>query len=163
MTDQERINTYNFKLGLGLVISDLFEDDDSNKSGLVLTPLEDREVVEYSGIVKELQIICKNEGLIFAVSKNFIPYDRTDDSYTTLDNYELILVKELDFLEEAPSQEESRKIGETFKRIQDYLKLEIKGIFFFFYFPENIIIDYDGEGYSRIISEFEIDERRKKI
>jgi len=158
MNDQERIASYDFKLGLGLVVSDLFENDDPDKSGILLSPLKEGEIANYDGIMKELQIICKNEGLILTVSKDFIPNDRKEDTYSSLDDYELVLVKELDFLEEGPDTEESLLMGEIFIKIQNYLKLTIKGIFFFFYFPENIIIDYDGEAYSKVIEKTENEE-----
>jgi len=156
MNDQERIAAYDFKLGLGLVISDLFNNPD--KSDIILSPLIEGEIANYDGIMKELQIICKNESLILTVSKNFIPHNRKEETYTSLDNYELVLVKELDFLGEDISAEESTQIKDTFIKIQNYLNLTIKGMFFFFYFPENIIIDYDGEAYSRVINKTELEE-----
>ncbi len=140
-----------FKLGIGLLVSDVLFNDLDSKHDIMLTPLKEREAVEYDHNMKEFQVICKNEELILTHSKNFLIYDTSfPEECCTFDVNEFVLVKELDLAEDPPGIEESLEIGNVFSRLHDYFKLETKGLFYFFYFPENIIIDDNGEDLIRI-------------
>ena len=157
MDDQERIDNGNFKLGFGLVISDLFKEEMSENKDLILIPLVKKEIIKYEGKLKEIQIICKNEKLVFTCSRYMISNnDRNKKNHTILDEMKLILVKEMDYMDDAPNKKESLKIGQTFKKLRDYLQVEAKCLNFFLYFPEKIIIDNDGEGLAKIVKPSEL-------
>jgi len=156
MNDQERIDDHDFKLGFGLIVSDLFKEKTNEDEEIILTPLVKGEEIEYEGRLKEIQIICKNEELVFTCSKYIIPHnDRNKKNYTILDEMELILVKEIDYLNEAPDEKESLKLGQTFRKLRDYLQINTEHLNFFFYFPEKIIIDDDGEGLAKMVEQSE--------
>ena len=140
-----------FKLGIGLLVSDVLFNDLDSEHDIMLTPLKEREAVEYGHSMKEFQIICKNEDLILTHSKNFLIYDTSiPEECCTFNVNEFVLVKELNLDEDPPGLEESLEIGKLFSRLQDYFKLETRGLFYFFYFPENIIIDDNGEDLIRV-------------
>jgi len=152
MNNQKHFENNNFKLGFGLIISDLFKEEMAENKDLIFVPLIEKEVVKYEGKLKEIQIICKNENLVFACSKYMISYKNMNKkNYTVLDEMKLILVKEIDYMDDAPNKKEALTIGQTFKKLRDYLQVETEHLDFFLYFPEKIIIDDDGEGLARIV------------
>ncbi len=154
MNDRERIDNDDGSLfGLGLAVGDiLFEDLPSDQDAIVITPLREGEEVDYNNKLEEIRTICKNEEFILTSSRFYFPFEkRFEKKYWELKHDEIVLVKEIDLNEEAPNIEDSAKIGKTLKDLEDYLQLQVRGLYFFFYFPENIIIDRDGEFYSRVI------------
>jgi len=152
MDNNERIETGDYLFGVGLVITDIFDEQLFNEQdNVTILPLKEDEEIEYDGKLEEIRVICQNEEFTMALSKYYIPFkDRLDETYWELDHDEIILVKELDITDDFSKNEEDitnsfLKLGETFKHLQKYLQSSIDRLFFFFYFPENIIIDNDGE------------------
>ena len=163
MDNNERIKNGDFLFGLGIVVSDILEKEIfNNEKKAILIPLkEGEETVEYEGKLEELRIICENEQFVLATSSAYFSYkNRFKEEYVSIEHNEVVLLKEIDVESESPTIEESLQIGKTIKRIKDYLQTPINELFFFFYFPENIIID-KGKACASIISQTEWEHKEQ--
>lgn len=151
MSNKDRIENGDYLFGIGLAVSDFFDEDffeDTNgeKDMVVMQKLQKGEEADYSGKMQEMSTICKNEGFILTCSKFYCLFNEIYDfKYYDLKRNEIILIKDLDLSDDAPDIVDSKQIGITFRNLAKYFDLEIKELFFFFYFPEHVIINEDGE------------------
>jgi len=146
MEDYKRIDDDSL-FGVGIVVSDILKDQlFSEQKHIIMTPLKEGENVEYDGQLEEIRIICKNEGFSLALCKYYIPYnDIEKENYWKFDYDKIVLLRELKIEEDAPGIKESADLGTTFKQLATYLDIKLKELYFFFYFPEKIIINEDGK------------------
>jgi hypothetical protein len=145
--NHKRIEDGDFSLGLGLVVTDIIvKEMETEDKHIILTEIEEGKTAEYEGKLEELRIICKNEKFILATAQAYFPYeDRDKGIYNNLDYDEIVLVKEININEDAPGKEDSYAIGKTLQQLRDYLQVTIEGLYFFFYFPENVIVSNEGK------------------
>ncbi len=171
MKDSERVESGDYKFGLGIAISEIVhnywnkQNIDESKM-LTLTSLEDDEEVSYDGDLEELRVICENEGFSFVATKYFIPIDSTSETCSSWNNDEFILLVEINPDEDDADGEHTEHLKECikkFKHLQDYFELDsgIKRLNYYFYFPENVIINEEGHGCAKFTFETEWEHRER--
>lgn len=169
MNDHERIDNGDFLFGIGIAVSEILSDYleskqvSENDVGTIST-IDDGEEVTYDGQLAEIQTICKNEGFQFIATKYFFPLNRRSKDYSVWNNNEYILIKNIDYDDD--SEEQSNDLIASisrFKQINDYFKLDegLGRMNFYLYFPENILIDNDGNGLCEIIVENQWEHHEK--
>jgi hypothetical protein len=144
MTEESKIEFGDSLFGVGLAVSDFINKDiiEEDRGEAVFTTKKDNDIKNSNNEkLEELRIICENEGLILSLSRHYIPYEKIEEgNYYSLDHDGMVLIKDLHIKIDL-SDVEAEKLGRTFNKIMKYLKIEIQELFFFFYFPEKVIID----------------------
>lgn len=167
MKDCKRIENGDFLFGIGLTISEILcnylkEQQIEDNDVATITLLEDDEEVNYDGTLEEIRNICKNEGFYFVATKYFTPItENMSEHYSAWNDHEFIIMKHID-IDDEQSQSIYRSIDQ-FKKLHDYFQLDgsIERINYHFYFPENILIDNDGNGLCKVTIESEWDHNER--
>jgi hypothetical protein len=167
LNDQERIQNDDYLFGLGIGISEVLSDylaEQKMEDDQVTSIVVNGEENTYDGILEEIRMICKNEGLDFVATKYFIPLDSECEHYSSYTNDEFILIKNIDPENDSEEQGEMLfNIVGQFKKLHDYFNLDggAERISYFMYFPENILIDNEGRGLCEVVIESEWEHKEK--
>lgn len=169
MEDHERLKEGDFLFGIGLAISEILSDYleskqiSDNDVGTITFIDKDKET-NYDGQLLEIQTMCKNEGFQLVATKYFIPLNKVSDNYSIWTNNEFMIVKNIDYEHDSEEQKEdlTKSIG-RFRQIHDYFELDESKdrLNYYLYFPENILIDSDGNGLCEVIVENQWEHKEK--
>ncbi len=102
--------------------------------------------------------------MVSSSTKYFIPLDKTSERYSIWTNYEYMIVKNIDY--ENDSKEQREDIAKSilkFESLHDYFELSdgSERLNYYLYFPENILIDSDGQGLCKVEIESQWEHKEK--